>query len=231
MNNKIQETQLYVTGAVTFLDVLGWKGMWQRRESSPLQTLYEITRETKNFAATISAEYVRQPKYETLRGKAGKDITDVISISDTIAMFTEGEYHFAIEVQAKICAWLLEYALSRKFPIRGAISYGQYMRQDNIMLGAAVDEAASWYESTDWIGVILTPSAYFQVEHNRPESILQYSNIPFKNKEKNLNLCVNWKMNDDSDLQRTIESAGSLTPDIAPKYLNTRAFLKSRKIS
>jgi hypothetical protein len=95
------------------------------------------------------------------------------------------------------------------------------------MLGYAVDEAASWHEATDWIGVILTPSAYIKVKDIRIEALTEYDKIPFKRSEKNLNKCVNWGYENTIELVDIISKKGPLIPEIAPKYLNTLAFLEN----
>jgi hypothetical protein len=45
--------------------------------------------------------------------------------------------------------------------IRGALAFGDFMvvrdEHGTSILGDAVNEAASWYEKADWIGIILTP--------------------------------------------------------------------------
>ena len=138
-------------GAVAFLDVLGWKGIWQENKMA-IESLHSLIIETRKKADTITREYSDQ--YDELRGK--EKITSVLSISDTITIFTSAPPIVAIEIQARICSWLLEYAISQSIPLRGAISYGEYSIKDNIMLGYAVDEAASWHETTDWIGVVIT---------------------------------------------------------------------------
>ena len=93
------------------------------------------------------------------------------------------------------------------------------------MLGYAVDEAASWHEVTDWIGVALTPSAYFKIKESHLKSICIYNAIPFKRPEKNLTLCVDWSYSDLKGLMKIIDRKGPHVPEIAPKYLNTLAFL------
>lgn len=219
---KSEQSRARQTGAVTFLDVLGWKGIWQQN-SSAIETLRGLVQETMNKAITISNEYSEQPEF---RGK--KEITNVLSISDTIAVFTEGSPTNTIEIHTKICSWLLGHALNQEIPIRGAISYGEYIVQDNIMLGYAVDEAASWHESTDWIGVILTPSAQMKID-NDIALVTEYNKIPFKQSEKNLIKCVDWQFPEQERLMEVITAKGPLTPDIAPKYLNTLAFLNRPK--
>lgn len=48
---------------------------------------------------------------------------------------------------------------------RGAISYGDYFfdSDSNTFLGPAITDVASWYESSNFIGIIGTPNFYFLV--------------------------------------------------------------------
>ena len=115
-------------------------------------------------------------------------------------------------------------------PLRGAISCGNYDNQDHIVIGPAVDEAASWHESTDWIGVILTPSAKFSLHNNIPNYITEYKSIPFKKAVKGLDLCVNWKYEDNTnDVYSKFISKAPHMQEVAPKYLNTLLFLERNK--
>lgn len=207
-------------GAVTFLDVLGWKGIWQR-DKSAIYKLQNIVDEMQKKSKDICNEYINN---EYLSGKSNP--IKILSISDTIAIFTPSPPKVAIEINAKLCSWILEYSLKQELPLRGAISYGEYSISNNIMLGYAVDEAASWHETTDWIGVILTPSAKISLKSELPKFIIKYNNIPFKKNMKNLNLCVKWNFNDDEILYKIISRKGPHVPEIAPKYLNTLEFLQ-----
>ena len=96
-------------------------------------------------------------------------------------------------------------AINNQILLRGAISYGEYHKSENIILGPAVDEADSWYENTEWAGICLTPSAKYHYESEcmkgasllTPNPILPYK-IPFKkpigdgNDEKFSTYAVNW---------------------------------------
>ena len=214
LNNLKKET-----GAVTFLDVLGWKGIWQQNPKA-IETLYSLVQQVKRIAENVAGEY---QNVKELRGKS--EITTVLSISDTIAMFTAAPAEVAIEIQAKICSKVLPEALLQELPLRGAVSYGDYTIKDRIMLGYAVDEAASWHEATDWIGVVLSPSASLKIRGKQPETVIEYDKIPFKNPEKNLKYCIDWSFPKRDELLTIIDKKGPLIPEIAPKYLNTLAFL------
>lgn len=207
-------------GAVTFLDVLGWKGIWQRNQSA-IKKLQDFVYQMQEKAQEITNKYIDDP---SLRGKSNP--TKVLSISDTIAIFTSASPEIAIGIHSELCSWALTYSLEQELPLRGAISYGEYSIADNIMLGYAVDESASWHETTDWIGVILTPSAKMYLREELPEFVVKYSNIPFKKSMKTLNLCVKWSFDDKKMLYDIIQKKGPHVPEIAPKYLNTLEFMK-----
>ncbi len=207
-------------GAVTFLDVLGWKGIWERNQFA-INKLQSFVYEMQKKAQEVSEKYMDDP---SLRGKSNP--TEVLSISDTIAIFTSASPQAAIGIHAELCSWALSYSLEQELPLRGAISYGEYSIADNIMLGYAVDEASIWHEITDWIGVILTPSAKMYLRNNLPEFVAEYNNIPFKRSMKTLNLCVKWSFGDEKMLYDFIQKKGPHIPEIAPKYLNTLEFLQ-----
>lgn len=211
-------------GAVTFLDVLGWKGIWQQNISA-IEKLQSLVRELDKKAEDITNKY--SEKDTNLRGKTKPTV--VLSISDTIAVFTSAKPEVAIKIHSEICSWALEYALDLELPLRGAISYGQYTIADNIMLGYAVDESASWHESTEWIGVVLTPSAQIELpeERNGFDCIVQYDRIPFKTGIGQLCYCVQWSFNNKKRLYEVIKSKGPLVPGISQKYLNTLNFFES----
>ncbi|MGL5751777.1 MAG: hypothetical protein ACRCXT_14680 [Paraclostridium sp.] len=207
-------------GAVTFLDVLGWKGIYQKNKNA-VNALTKLIEEIKKHADKYTADATNENN--RLRGIK----TQVLSISDTIAIFTHGDPEDTILIHAKICSEIIPKSLERKIPIRGAISYGEYSIHDNIMIGPAVDEAASWHESTDWIGVSLTPTAQIYCGDSYKLPIMYYKNIPYKRPMKNLNTCVQWKFDDIELLRNIIIDMGAQTQDIASKYLNTLEFIKT----
>jgi hypothetical protein len=80
-------------GVVTFLDILGWKGIYSRH-SSPLSTLRELL---------IGIGKAQQKTRGLVTGK-----TEVKSISDTIAILTTctpEEVNQAIEAHGILCSW------------------------------------------------------------------------------------------------------------------------------
>lgn len=214
-------------GIVTFLDVLGWKGLWQSNREA-VEQLKQLVEEARLKANKIMAEY---NKRENAKNVLHKDIKiKVVSISDTIVFLTGTESIEAIQFHAQLCAWIIEYALNKGFPLRGAISYGEFSESMNIMLGPAIDEAAAWHESTDWIGVILTPSAQMYLRDKKNIAyITDYEHIPFKKGIKTLYKCVDWNFENKEILYDIFLNKGPHMPEVAPKYLNTLEFLHRDK--
>lgn len=211
-------------GIVTFLDVLGWKGLWQSNREA-VKHLKELVHETRKQAIEIVKAYNKKEQAKDVRYKAIE--IKVLSISDTIVFLSETESIKTLEFHAELCAWILEYALHRGLPLRGAISYGNFIESDNIMLGPAIDEAAAWHESTDWIGVILTPSAQMYVRTEKVRCIIaDYTDIPFKKSNKTLQSCVDWDFDNEDELYDIFLEKGPHMPEVAPKYLNTLKFLE-----
>ena len=151
-----------IEGTVTFLDVLGWKGIWQKQHDA-LNILFEFIEGIKERAERVNYNYGE--KEESMRGVE----TTVISVSDTIALFTPShEYadpRHALQIHGEICSFIIPESIKRGIPVRGATSFGRYSIKEAIMIGPAVDEAASWHEAHDFIGVILTPSANLKIKY------------------------------------------------------------------
>ncbi|TDS27002.1 hypothetical protein BY453_13010 [Halanaerobium congolense] len=213
----IKEKKTIRSGAVTFLDVLGWKGIWKNNNSSE-KDLFSLIKEIKYFSR-------------------GSD-TDVKSISDTIVIFTpEGNMNSQeiLEHHGYICMEAIKKSIKKEIPLRGATAYGEFSVKENIFVGPAIDEVAAWHELTSWIGVIMTPSAFFEIDSNlKLENWMIYS-PPIKGKMKWDTYCVNWpsiwsnKANEHEkirELKNNFKIMGPFLPEYADKYINTLKFFK-----
>ncbi len=198
------------TGVVTFLDVLGWRGIYQRQDD-PLGTLTALVTH--------------------LRGLADGCDTEIRSISDTIAVFTRVEREGtqqAIEHHGLLCASAICGSIEDLIPVRGATSFGEFELGQDMFVGPAVDEAAGWYEQGDWIGVHLTPSADFVFKSDGSKYWVRYQ-APLKTGRWET-ACVRWGpewvdgSRDAAALRTYFTQMGPLTPDISPKFINTIRF-------
>lgn len=232
-------------GAVTFLDVLGWKGIWRDEKNDDTgenakdrlsRFIKEIEKQAKEIVLKYSFNKLEDKtlevdqQYSLNKLERGKNFeVELLRISDTIVFFTSGSAQDAISIHCELCAWTLNNALKKGFPLRGAIGYGVYDHDESIMIGPAVDEAASWHESTDWIGVVLSPSVYFELERKLPKCAVEYSKIPYKKGVKGTNWCVDWNYgnaeNNYKEICAAFSNRGPHMQEVAPKYLNTLDFL------
>ena len=190
-------------GVVSFFDFLGWKGICNRvLERDPLYIVDKIVVDTKYELKNCIDELLRRKHGYT--NKYNSKISTIISISDTIAIFTPfikdngiSEYEL-LWIHAKIANDIFAESIENNLPIRGAISFGEYRFKNNVFLGNGIDECAEEYEVCDWIGFHFTPKAEEIIEaniSNKPVSfIMEYDKIPIKESKKkigNRKYCVN----------------------------------------
>ena len=214
-------------GAVTFLDILGWKGIWQKRSDS-IDTLMKIIESAKRSINDIKDEH------KTLNGAysyMNRLESEIVSISDTIVLVTIGNIEAPLEFHSNMCSKIIAGALEDGMFIRGAINCGKFARRENIFVGPAIDEVAAWHELADWIGVIQTPSAYFNSINpcGNEFKMVEYD-VPLKTKGKILTRCIDWtlewnqKGKNELDLKDAFVRMGPILPEIYPKFRHTLEF-------
>lgn len=221
-NHDAESRHSLISGAITFLDFLGWKGLWQSKdEADALDQVSSLIEDFRDKLDQLSNKYHKE---------AGDiPISSLISISDTIAIFTPETSNAQIcdllKLHAKFAKYVLEKCCDKGFAIRGAISYGQYSVVKNIMIGPGIDECASWHEMGNWIGVHLTPTAqiYWEREKEDDPCICKYK-VPMKSGHK-AGYCVLWELSEESFCELAV-NVKALLPEIAAKYMNTQEFLR-----
>lgn len=185
-------------GLVCILDALGTKGIWSREESG--RYIGAVRNIHKHLADLKVNSDILVPSGTVL---------EYISISDTIIITMAIDPKVSsinpvllIPPFAQIIMGVFGICLEHNIFMRGAISFGKFIKDANVVIGPAVDDAASFHEKPDMIGVILTPSATLLAEGalemlkltNRTQSnpsIIKYR-TPFKD-GKYLDLFqVNW---------------------------------------
>ena len=242
-------------GIITLLDILGWKGAWQKQDAqnpmASLQSLLEIGRQICEAATRLA---IRQ---DTLP-ECGK--FEVISISDTIAIvsqpaITVEQIRGQLEDHVLISKMLIKYSILHSIPLRGAISAGKFSKNGNTFIGPAVDEVAAWHEVGEWIGVMATPSILLRADEIAKDESSRELMVPFKVPTKGglfETVCVDWPRTwlttqkeassfakifeqletsprSEADLLGYFLKMGPLTPDIYPKYSNTLSFFRHRR--
>lgn len=208
------------SGVVTFLDVLGWKGVYDRKRDA----IPSLTR---------LIDGVRSQSESARRGRI-IGVVEVKSISDTIALFTfcsEAEISGAIEVHGELCQWLIPESIEAEIPVRGATAFGEFEIRDSIFVGKAIDEAASWHEQSDWIGVNLTPSAEYVFAPTIGTSNWVRYSPPHKARVSWKPHCVNWtaswsdRQAEVARVKAKFRRLGPIVPEIAGKFVNTLDFI------
>lgn len=221
-NRDAETRHSLISGAITFLDFLGWKGLWQSQKGEvALSEVSNLIEDFRDKLAQLSKKYYEEAE--------DIQISSLISISDTIAVFTPETSNAKIcellKLHAKFAKYVLEKCCNADFAIRGAISYGQYSIVKNIMIGPGIDECASWHEMGNWIGVHLTPTAqiFWEREKENDPYIRKYS-VPMKSGHK-ADYCVCWELSE-ARFCGLAANVKALLPEIAAKYMNTQKFLR-----
>ena len=164
------------TGVVICLDVLGWKNHTRPNQIENLT----------NLTASLESE-ILQDTLRTTDNKENNDIA-IINLSDTIFIFiSDSSPYFFVNV-FKALAKFVNNAFNYSFAFRGAISYGEYThnKTKNIFTGEAVYEAATYCESTEWAGIIITDSLAKELLKENDYATLEkinlirYEAIPYK---------------------------------------------------
>ena len=210
-------------GVITFLDVLGWKGIYTREEKPIDRMRRLITGIKTDVALYVSNQIV------------------VHSISDTIILYskdvdpTTTDITTVVDAHGKVCANAIARSIIENIPVRGATAVGEFSVEDDIYVGKAIDEAAIWHEKADWIGVHLTPSAVYAVESLSPAIWKPYK-PPLKEGMSISEIpCVVWtdawkkilpfdEIPPRKQLRTIFYNMRPITPDFAMKYANTLAF-------
>jgi hypothetical protein len=136
-NKKTEMTQ----GTVMFLDALGTKGIWKRR------SIEEVKNAWKNLNDILGI-FKKYLSYHRIN-------CHILLLSDTIVLLADS---YDILTVSKMFSSFIAQSFLNKVFFRGAISIGYYFYEPGFpLIGPAIDDAAKWHESTNWIGVSLTP--------------------------------------------------------------------------
>ena len=179
-------------GVVVFLDILGFKGIWQRNDADDVLNLL-------NEVPQLVKDTYRHPPQEKQWPKSSPPRVTILS--DTIVITVESEKPHGLLLITEILNIIIVHFHKNNLFVRGAIGYGEYSQSGNTFIGPAIDDVAEWYEKADLIGIIATPKTNyilnlfstleFGANGFSVDSYVQYD-VPCKQEETyNLN-CFNW---------------------------------------
>jgi hypothetical protein len=138
--------------AIAFVDILGFKGIWQRLDSNQVLDIL------KGVKKRITTNY-KHPAID--QGWPVSSEPEVTVLSDTIVIAIKSDKPHCVLLMANIINNISLYFYEFGLFFRGAISYGEYEQEESTFIGPAIDGVAGWYEVADWIGVILTPTTNY----------------------------------------------------------------------
>ena len=190
-------------GYLIFADILGWKGIWKKYNSN----------EERIRIATKLLD-IR----DILKKEIKEENSSINLISDTFIVSSNN-----YEMSNKISKRLIEECLKNSFVIRGTISFGEYYNKDTVYIGPAVDEAASWHDVGEEIGIFYAPSARLSIklkDNELKECHLINDEVFIKNR-KIKTYFINWYSEENKKNFYNIMRNQIITPDISSKYFNT----------
>lgn len=201
----LENIQEELEGYLTFADILGWKGIWknQNTKEEKVDTLNTLL-------------FIKNKLEEEFKEK--KENYKINLISDTYVIYTK-----EAELSNKLSKRLIELCLVNNLLIRGATSYGKFYNNDMVYIGQAVDEAASWHEKGEEIGIFYTSSARLSIKLKNKElkeCHLINDEVFIKNK-KIKTYFINWYSEENKKNFYNIMRNQIITPDISSKYFNT----------
>jgi hypothetical protein len=152
------EITLMITGLICIIDVLGTKGIWSREKPEV------IVENWKNINKALCKNVETFSKI--LDNKEEGYQFHFYTFSDSIIITVNVAEMNSLINLCGIVGDLFSYALEKKILFRGSISMGQFHSDEEgkIIIGPAIDDAAEWYNQSDWAGVNLTPKTSFWVD-------------------------------------------------------------------
>ncbi|MPZ08168.1 MAG: hypothetical protein GEU26_17425 [Nitrososphaeraceae archaeon] len=206
-------------GIVIFLDVLGMKGIWKNLDFDPREVINRWDSAVRSFQNALdeNRQYLNTATYFKV-------------LSDTIIITIPSSLSYGLVGQAfdLILKPFIE-SMKMRMLLRGVISYGTYYLSKRLIIGPAVDDAASNHNRLNWIGVSLSPSLASRIndiEKFATDSIIYYTMIPHKDTPYP-SMVLNWPDNDpDGECYSILRSEGQNSADHI-KYENTYMFYDS----
>ena len=203
--NASKERVKRLVGYLTFADILGWKGIWQKQNTDVGKI--DNIRKLLTIKSGLNKKFLND-----------KSFYNVKLISDTFVIYSRG-----FELSNKLSKELIKLCLEKGLLIRGATSYGECYNKDMVYVGQAVDEAASWHEKGEEVGIFYTSSARLSINL----SDFELEKYHLKNDEVNTKIgkiktyFINWYDETTEKKFYEIMKKEIIYPEISLKYFNT----------
>ena len=178
-------------GVVCLIDALGAKNFSDEETINFLESRKVIRKAMDDKVADqVSSRSIKTPKIALFN--------DTVVIAIECEPDSEEEAH-SIAAMAIIVRKLISDGISKGIFFRGAIGVGKFFADlpNDTIIGQAVSDAASWYESSNFIGCILTPrlafvlQKHFKEKEPTPTGVYIPYKVSTKEGVKDM-FCVNW---------------------------------------
>jgi len=148
-------------GCVAFLDILGFKGIWNREKAGAvLDKMRQIKRTGKGLQGSDRSGVLVSDDGFDHRVKCVSD-TILVSVVPRGRRCKERMLYKAMFSTAWIAGWIIREALDGAMPLllRGCMSVGWLRLEGDFMIGPAVDDAAGLFEEADGPFFWMSPTA------------------------------------------------------------------------
>lgn len=213
-------------GLVVFLDVLGMKKISDRLEYNEVTSKWDkiieffVSMENEginNFSLNLNHRALSDTIIITIPNKNNSSLEDMLN--NTFYLLLEP---FINSIQIGLL-------------LRGIISYGEFHWSEKLIIGPAVDDAASHHDKVDWIGISSSPKLIRDINLSKINfnNSITYNKIPHKDGHYP-GLVLNWPIYDDgsnlSNLEKEENNVDNSNENedtkdyIKRKYRNTYEF-------
>ena len=241
-SSQEESKELVQKNFLTFADILGWKGIWQRDKNKNSKSRnIDKMKSIKENLIKIKDKLLKEIQYTDNNIES---IANINLISDTFIIASND-----IKIHNKLCKELVTQCLKNDLLIRGATAYGEYLSEDMIYIGEAVDEAASWHELAEEVAIFYTISARLKLEDILEEKIKELNKgnkkIKLNNYLREIELInsevqlkkgkmdtylISWIDNkENTNKFKEIMKKETIYPELSLKYLNTEKQINNFK--
>ena len=204
----------YFYGFVCLMDALGTKGAWGH--SDPADFVAKLSALKANVEAIAKKRekpyangifdfrFFQDTVFITLRFPTSAERGPSPVPPDEVVLFPKF---------SGFVAGPFAMALFDEVYFRGAVSQGWFYWSEEMLLGPAIDDAASYFEAADWLGVVCTPAAGYAAHycisepslacHGLPHAFLEYD-VPMLDSASRRLFAIDWPF----FFRQSVEAAG-----------------------
>jgi len=123
---------------------------------------------------------------DSVEGVYIPDKVKIFNVSDSIILYTVDDSVNSCLLLLIACNKLMGTCLKIKFPLRGAIAYGEFIADDKHFVGTALVDAVDYEKKQQWSGCLVTPDCTktiknsYDVSPNPLDSQTIHYQVPLK---------------------------------------------------